>query len=115
MTTGMKKPDHAGVSGALTIPLPPELVEAIVDKATEQVLERIDALATHDQREWFNVESAADYLDVSPERVRKLQARREIPYHQEAPGCRVLFRRVDLDEWMRSLRHDARGGPAMSD
>jgi excisionase family DNA binding protein len=54
------------------------------------------------RQEWMNVESAARYLDVSPERVRKLVARREIPFTQEAPGCRVFFSRSDLAAWMCS-------------
>jgi len=49
----------------------------------------------------MNVATCARYLDVSPERVRKLVATRRIPYSQEAPGCRVFFRRSELDEWMQ--------------
>jgi excisionase family DNA binding protein len=56
--------------------------------------------------EWMSVDTAARYLDVSPERLRKLQARRQIPYHQEDVGCRVLFRRTDLDSWMNTFRVD---------
>jgi excisionase family DNA binding protein len=54
--------------------------------------------------EWMSVETAARYLDVSPERVRKLQARGEIPYYQEAPGCRVMFNRRELNAWMQAFR-----------
>jgi excisionase family DNA binding protein len=61
---------------------------------------------------WMNVATVARYLDVSPERVRKLVARREIPFTQEAPGCRVFFSRCDLDAWMRSSAQPRRGGAA---
>jgi excisionase family DNA binding protein len=54
--------------------------------------------------EWMAIETAARYLDVSPERVRKLQAQRKLPFHQEGPGCRVFFRRSDLDAAMAELR-----------
>jgi len=54
--------------------------------------------------EWMNIDTAARYLDCTPERVRKLVARREIPYHQEAPGCRIFFRRDELDTWMAASR-----------
>jgi excisionase family DNA binding protein len=60
--------------------------------------------------EWMSVETAARYLDVLPERVRKLKDRREIPFHQEGVGCRVFFARRDLDEWMQTFRHEARKG-----
>ena len=57
--------------------------------------------------EWLSVESAARYLDVAQERVRKLIARRAVPYYQEAPGCRIFFRRSELDEWMQTFRVQA--------
>jgi excisionase family DNA binding protein len=56
----------------------------------------------------MNAETAANYLDVSIERIRKLKERQEIPFHQEGPGCRVLFTRTDLDKWMTTFRHDAK-------
>jgi len=58
-----------------------------------------------DQPEFMSIDTAAKYLDVSPERLRKLQARRRIPYYQEGIGCRVLFRRTDLDQWMATFRN----------
>jgi excisionase family DNA binding protein len=54
--------------------------------------------------EWMAIETAARYLDVTVERVRKLHARREIPFYQEGKGCRVFFRRSELDEWMARSR-----------
>lgn len=63
------------------------------------------------QSAWMNVDSAARYLDVSPQRLRKLQARREVPYYQEAPGCRVLFRRTELDQWMSQHHQPERRAP----
>jgi excisionase family DNA binding protein len=54
------------------------------------------------------IETAARYLDVSPQRLRKQVAHRQIPFHQEDKGCRVLFRRSELDDWMSSFRVPAR-------
>jgi excisionase family DNA binding protein len=61
---------------------------------------------TEPAREWFNVDSAAAYMDVTPERVRKLIALRAITYSQEGPGCRVLIRRTDLDAYLAEHRHE---------
>jgi excisionase family DNA binding protein len=61
---------------------------------------------------WMNLKTAACYLDMSPERLRKLVARREIPFTQEAPGCRVFFSRSDLDAWMRASAQARREGHA---
>lgn len=52
--------------------------------------------------EWMGVQGAARYLGISQERVRKLVARRAVPYVQEGPGHRVFFSRRALDEWMLS-------------
>ena len=93
---------------AVAITLPPDVVDVIVAEVTKLViLEGAETrLAAAEQPEFMSVETAARYLDVSPERIRKLQARGKIPYYQESVGCRVLFRRADLDEWMAKLRTD---------
>jgi excisionase family DNA binding protein len=86
----------------LRVTLPEDVVEEIARRAAEIVLDR---LAERERwPEFLSVGTAARYLDVSPERVRKLQARGELPYHQEGPGCRVLFRRQDLDEALERWR-----------
>lgn len=97
----------------------PEAVELRVVIQAEQVtaiaalvadLLHPGAQASDDEAspEWMNVETAAKYLDCTPERIRKLVARREIPYHQEAPGCRIFFRRQELNEWMAASRQGPR-------
>lgn len=89
----------------LTFSLPAEVVEAIAERAAEIVLARLgDGRESERWPDWMSVETAARYLDVSPERVRKLVARREIPFSQEAKGCRVFLRRSDLDAWMDGYR-----------
>ncbi len=60
--------------------------------------------------QWMTVETAARYLDVSPGRLRKLVARRQVPFAQEGKGCRLNFSRDDLDQWMRAQRTE--GGDA---
>jgi excisionase family DNA binding protein len=60
-----------------------------------------------DWPEWMSVDTAARYLDASEERVRKLKDRKEIPHYQEGPGCRVFFRRSELDHWMNGFRRAA--------
>jgi excisionase family DNA binding protein len=99
----MSEPEH------LSLEIPASTFDVLVGAAAARTLEHVEHKLEHEAwPEWLSVETAARYLDVSPERLRKLQARREIPYHQEAPGCRVLFRRRDLDEWMTGFRQPAR-------
>ena len=94
---------------AISLQLSGEALAQLIEQISEHVLAK---LAENGQQsgwpEWMSVETAAAYLDVSAERVRKLQARSEIPYYQEAPNCRVFFRRQELDQWMRAFLHPAR-------
>ena len=79
-------------------------VEAIAERVASILAEQPRAEGSESWPEWMSVETAARYLDVSPERVRKLQGRGELPFHQEGPRCRVFFRRSDLDEAMAGWR-----------
>jgi excisionase family DNA binding protein len=94
--------DVAGTA-SLAIVVPEQLVQAIVERVLVVLDEREQARESA-WPEWMSVETAAAYLDVSPERVRKLQARGQLPFFQEAPGCRVTFSRRELDETIRRWR-----------
>jgi excisionase family DNA binding protein len=97
-------------SAKLTLLVPTDALDAIVEIVQARVAERLEASIDSAYPEWLSVESAASYLDVSPERVRKLVARRTIPYYQEGPGCRVFLRRRELDEYMNAFRVAPAGG-----
>lgn len=99
----------------LTFTLAPDALERLVELIAERVAEIVGRRDSADVQRWpgfMCAETAAQYLDVSVERVRKLKERREIPFIQEAPGHRVLFARRDLDSWMTSLRHEPHQGGA---
>lgn len=95
-------PSRAAVP-RLALVIPDDVIEEIALRAAEIVAERLQ-VERQAWPEWMSVTTAARYLDVSPERLRKLQARRLLPFHQEAAGCRVFFRRSELDEAMLHLR-----------
>jgi excisionase family DNA binding protein len=98
---------------AISLHVSAEDLDDLIARATEVLAQALDRDGSGDRWPAFmSVETAAEYLDVSKERIRKLKDRREIPYIQEAPGHRVLFARTDLDEWMASLRRTARGAHA---
>lgn len=92
----------------IRLDLPAEAVEEIARLAAEIAAGQLAERAASTWPEWMSVETAARYLDVPVERVRKLKDRLEIPHYQEAPGCRVFFRRTELDEWMLGSRREAR-------
>jgi excisionase family DNA binding protein len=102
--------DVAPVSVEFTWTLPPEALDGLAAAIVERLAPMLAELGPSDRWPAFmSAETAAAYLDVSVERIRKLKDRREIPFIQEAPGHRVLFARGDLDAWMASMR---RGGDA---
>jgi excisionase family DNA binding protein len=77
-----------------------DLISQLVERVTTAVVER---LTDDGQRgdEWFDSRHAADYLGVHRDTLRKLAAERAIPSEQDGPGCKLYFRRSDLDAWRR--------------
>jgi excisionase family DNA binding protein len=69
---------------------------------------RADLAPTTNTAEHFTVTDAANYLGITVGRLRKLIARRQIPIHQEAPGCRIVPARTDLDHYLANRRQEAR-------
>lgn len=95
----------------LSLVIPDDLIETIAAAVAERLLPALNSRPIQEPwPEWMAVETAARYLDVSPQRLRKLVAVRQIPFHQEGRGCRVLFRRGDLDEWMAGFHIPVRNG-----
>jgi excisionase family DNA binding protein len=83
----------------------PELLvlEALVDKLVARVaaavIEHLGRASNDASAEWLDSRSAAEYLGVHRDTLRKLAAERAIPVHQDGRGCKLFFRRGDLDEW----------------
>ncbi|HUA49188.1 MAG TPA: helix-turn-helix domain-containing protein [Solirubrobacteraceae bacterium] len=79
---------------------------SILDQLLDHVADRLAAvlsarIAMQDDRpdEWFDSRHAAEYLGVHRDTLRKLAAERAIPSEQDGPGCKLYFRRSDLDAW----------------
>ena len=60
----------------------------------------LDRLAHELVTRWLNVDRAADYLSTTPEAIRALVKRRQIPVHR-TPSGRLLFDAAELDGWVR--------------
>jgi excisionase family DNA binding protein len=88
--------------------LDPTLFEGMLahlaDLVVDRLLERTETGGTPAQHEWLDTRAAAEYLGVHRDTLRKLAAERSVPMHQDAPGCKLYFRRDELDEWRRSSR-----------
>jgi excisionase family DNA binding protein len=87
-------------------------VPVVLDDAALAALASALGLSAHPGEafpEWMSIATAARYLDVSVQRLRKLVASKQIPFVQERHACRIFFSRSDLDGWMRGFRHEERG------
>jgi excisionase family DNA binding protein len=48
---------------------------------------------------WMPAREAAAYLGTTLDALYKLTSARRVPFAQDGPGCRLWFRRSDLDAW----------------
>jgi hypothetical protein len=77
------------VTDRLALTLPPDVVEAIAERAAELVLAQIG-----NGSPWMDRAGAARYLSLP---VSRLEKDRSIPCHRE--GRRVLYHRDELDAY----------------
>jgi excisionase family DNA binding protein len=84
----------------------PVHVSSLIDEFIAQLAERVAARLAEETTgssettaEWLDSRHAAEYLGVHRDTLRKLAAERSIPSEQDGPGCKLYFRRSDLDAW----------------
>lgn len=90
-----------------------ELVAHLADLVAEKLAARLEAPPRMNADEWLDSRRAADYLGIHRDSLRRLAADGTIPAEQTAAGCKLFFRRRDLDEWrcpglllgLKSRRH----------
>lgn len=83
------------------------LLNQLVELVAERVAGRLTAPAPSGD-EWLDTRGAAEYLGVHRDTVRRLAAERTVPSEQEGPGCKLFFRRSDLDAWRCGARGSLR-------
>jgi hypothetical protein len=85
---------------------PADLAAAIVGSLDDPLLAaRLAARIKTDEQssaEWLDATGAAEHLGLTRHALHKLTAARAIPFEQDAPRCKLWFRRTDLDHWRRS-------------
>ena len=93
--------DSQSYGSRLAAAVAPYVVTLIV--STPALRERLaHALEVDDP--WLDVKHAAAYIGASPNALRKAADRRELPFEQEAPGCKMWFRRSALDAYRAGHR-----------
>lgn len=75
----------------------PELRKAV--ERAERRIEQLEGLYLC-QKEIFNFDEAAAYLNMSKSTLYKMTAKKEIPHYK--PNRFVFFERAELDKWIRA-------------
>ncbi len=78
-----------------------ELIDQFAQRVATAIASQLGVQHTTED-EWFDCRHAAEYLGVHRDTLRKLAAERAIPAEQDGRGCKLYFRRSDLDAWRRS-------------
>jgi excisionase family DNA binding protein len=80
------------------------LLARLADLIVDRLMERTASAASESGDEWMDARAAAAYLGIHRDTLRKLAAERAVPVNQDGPGCKLYFRRDELDEWRRTSR-----------
>jgi excisionase family DNA binding protein len=75
------------------------LISHLAEQVTAAVVARLGGSVAGSESEWLDSRHAADYIGIHRDTLRKLAAERTIPSEQDGPGCKLYFRRADLDAW----------------
>jgi excisionase family DNA binding protein len=84
-----------------------QLLGRLADLVAERVAARIGASGGEEDDRWLDTRGAAEYLGVHRDTIRRLASERAIPAEQAGAGCKLYFRRHDLDQWRRAAEASA--------
>ena len=78
-----------------------ELLSQLADLVAARIVERLPRPDNAGTDDWLDTRGAAEYLGIHRDSLRRLAAERTIPAEQAGAGCKLFFRRSDLDAWRR--------------
>lgn len=79
-----------------------ELLGQLADLVADRVAMRVAAPRRDEKDEWLDTRRAAEYLGIHRDSLLRLAAARAIPIEQAGAGCKLYFKRCDLDAWRGS-------------
>jgi excisionase family DNA binding protein len=91
--------DNSHVGVTIRIELDDRVLDMLADRLADKLADRAPPGALT-ATPWMSAQAAADYIGCSLSRVRKLTMLGDLPTHRD--GARVLYRRDDLDAYIRS-------------
>ena len=89
---------HFGVT--VRLELDDRVLDMIAERVADKLAARLALPGAPAATPWMSAQAAADYIGCSLSRVRKLTMLGDLPTHRD--GGRVLYRREDLDAYIRS-------------
>jgi excisionase family DNA binding protein len=101
---GSTSAPQAATSAAPDSPVIDQLLGRLADHVVDRLVARSGTKTEQPPDGWMDARAAAAYLGVHRDTLRKLAAERAVPVHQDGPGCKLYFRRDELDNWRRSGR-----------
>ena len=84
-----------------------ELLAQLADLVAARVIDRLARQDTAGD-EWLDTRGESEYLGIHRDSLRRRAAERAIPAEQAGAGCKLFFRRSDLDAWRRRGRRAGR-------
>jgi len=77
------------------------LLDQLAARVAAQIAAKLAAADATPANQWLDSRSAAEYLNISRDSVRRLAAEGTLPTEQAGTNCKLYFRRSDLDAWRR--------------
>ena len=78
-----------------------EMLSQLADLVAARVIEKLVRADNAPDDDWLDTRDASEYLGIHRDSLRRLAAERAIPAEQAGAGCKLFFRRSDLDAWRR--------------
>jgi excisionase family DNA binding protein len=76
-----------------------DLLVQLADLVADRIAARLAGPRATEKDEWLDTRRAAEYLGIHRDSLRRLAAERAIPTEQAGVGCKLYFKRSDLDAW----------------
>ena len=76
-----------------------ELLAQLADLVADRIAARLEGPRDSGEGDWLDTRRAAEYLGIHRDSLRRLAAERAIPTEQAGAGCKLYFKRSDLDSW----------------
>lgn len=89
------------------------LAEVLAEPVAQRVLDRLGEVGGEDR--WLTSAEAARYLGMTMHAFHRHTAAGTIPCAQDGPGCKMWFKRADLDAWRTGARRLTKRGVGTAD